>query len=171
MRVRCPKASILILCTLLSLSFSLAAPKGNGKAKGSDKEPQSQAGNREKEDKEKGKEAHDTANGKDKDSRAAVNIFVQGDRDLIKRHFSANQGNLPPGLAKRGDDLPPGLEKQLQRNGHLPPGLEKKLNPFPAELERRLPPLREGLMRGVIGDSAIIMERKTSRILDVFGIR
>jgi hypothetical protein len=74
-------------------------------------------------------------------------------------------------LAKRGDDLPPGLEKQLQRNGHLPPGLEKKLNPFPAELERRLPPLREGLMRGVIGDSAIIMERKTSRILDVFGIR
>ena len=122
MRVRHLKALNLILCTLLSLSFSLAVPKGNGKAKGSDKGQQPQADNPgERRIKEEGKEAHEIAKGKDKDSRAAVNIFVQGDRDLIKRHFSANRGNLPPGLAKRGDDLPPGLEKQLQRNGHLRP--------------------------------------------------
>jgi hypothetical protein len=142
MKVCFMKTSTLIACILLFVSITLAVPKGNGKAKG-----------------------------KDKDSRAAVSIFMQDDRDLIRRHFSGNQGNLPPGLAKRGGDLPPGLEKQLQRNGHLPPGLEKRLNPFPAELERRLPPLREGLVRGVIGDSVIIMERKTSRILDAFGIR
>ncbi|MDE3165012.1 MAG: hypothetical protein KGN36_04325, partial [Acidobacteriota bacterium] len=46
---------------------------------------------------------------------------------------------LPPGLAKRSD-LPPGLEKQLRRNGTLPPGLQKKLVAFPPDLERRLPP-------------------------------
>src|SRR5690606_37311777 len=33
--------------------------------------------------------------------------------------------SLPPGLAKR-DELPPGLAKQLARNGHLPPGLERR---------------------------------------------
>ena len=32
---------------------------------------------------------------------------------------------LPPGLAKRGGNLPPGLEKK-RRAGNLPPGLEKK---------------------------------------------
>lgn len=34
--------------------------------------------------------------------------------------------NLPPGLAKRGGNLPPGLQRQLDRRGHLPPGLEKR---------------------------------------------
>ena len=43
---------------------------------------------------------------------------------------------LPPGLAKR-DTLPPGLERQLQRNGKLPPGLEKRA--LPDELKRALP--------------------------------
>jgi hypothetical protein len=33
------------------------------------------------------------------------------------------RAGLPPGLAKRGDDLPPGLAK---RDGHLPPGLAKR---------------------------------------------
>src|ERR1051325_10862221 len=40
----------------------------------------------------------------------------------------------------RGRRLPPGLEKQLRRNGTLPPGLQKKMAPFPAEVEMRLPP-------------------------------
>ena len=101
----------------------------------------------------------------------AVDIFATRDRDLIRNHFRNNLQGLPPGLAKRDGDLPPGLEKQLRRNGHLPPGLEKRLNPFPVELERRLPPLKEGLIRGIIGGSAVIMNRKTSLILDVFVIQ
>ena len=123
--------------------------------KGKDKEQHSQSVNEQEEN----------------NKSAAVSIFAQGDRDIIRHHFSANQGNLPPGLAKRNGNLPPGLEKQLQRNGHLPPGLEKKLSPFPVELERRLPPLREGLIRGVIGGRAVIMDRRTSLILDVFAVQ
>lgn len=34
---------------------------------------------------------------------------------------------LPPGLAKRGGQLPPGLQKHLLRTGQLPPGLQKRL--------------------------------------------
>jgi hypothetical protein len=81
-----------------------------------------------------------------------------------------NPGSLPPGLAKRRGDLPPGLEKQLVRKGHLPPGLEKKLYPFPVELEHRLPPLQPGLVRGMIGGSAVIFNGNTRVVLDVFKV-
>src|SRR5215470_14934501 len=43
-------------------------------------------------------------------------------RQEIHGWYSENASHLPPGLAKR-DRLPPGLEKQLVRNGTLPPGL------------------------------------------------
>ncbi|MGH8246109.1 MAG: hypothetical protein ACREUU_06730 [Gammaproteobacteria bacterium] len=33
---------------------------------------------------------------------------------------------LPPGLAKRGGNLPPGLQRHIDRTGQLPPGLEKR---------------------------------------------
>jgi|SRR5579864_7426412 len=91
------------------------------------------------------------------------------DRDVIREYCrTIPAGNLPPGLAKRGGNLPPGLEKQLQRNGHLPPGLEKNLYPFPVELERRLPPLPPDYGRAFIGGRAVIYNRSTSVILDIF---
>ena len=58
----------------------------------------------------------------------------------IRGWYSTSENHLPSGLAKK-DRLPPGLEKQLVRNGTLPPGLQKRLYPAPAELERCLPPL------------------------------
>jgi len=102
--------------------------------------------------------------------RIGVEIFVGQDRDSIRRYFHDHAGKLPPGLAKRGGDLPPGLQKQLQRNGQLPPGLAKKLAAFPVELERRLPPLKPGLVRGVIEGRAVIFNAQTSVILDIFSI-
>jgi len=74
---------------------------------------------------------------------------------------------LPPGLAKRGSDLPPGLQKQLAKNGKLPPGLEKRLQPFPPQLESRLPKLPPYYERGVIGSDVIILNRKTQMIVDI----
>ncbi len=136
------KTSTLILCILMSVSIAFAGQKG--------KDPQSGK-------KAKGESAH-----------AGFGVFNEKDRDLIRHHYQSNPANLPPGLAKRGGNLPPGLEKQLQRNGHLPPGLEKKLCPFPVELEQTLPPLRPELIRGMIGGRAVIMDKKTSVILDVF---
>jgi hypothetical protein len=120
--------------------------------------------------KEKGKDPHSGDKAKGVSTHVDIGIFVGSDRDLIRHHYLAKGGTLPPGLAKRQGDLPPGLEKQLRRNGHLPPGLEKKLYPFPAALEQRLPPLRPGLTRGMIGVHAVIMDKKTSLILDVFSV-
>lgn len=42
------------------------------------------------------------------------------------RVWYGNSNDLPPGLAKRNGNLPPGLQKHLDRTGHLPPGLEKR---------------------------------------------
>jgi len=146
MNFRSKMLTTLILCVLISPSPVSADQKGKGK----DPHP---------EDKAKGVSV-----------TVGVGVFAASDRDLIRHHYLTSRGTLPPGLAKRQGELPPGLEKQLRRNGHLPPGLEKKLYTFPVELERRLPPLDPGLKRGMIGAHAVIMDKKTSLILDVFGI-
>jgi hypothetical protein len=143
MKTAARTVSIWIAIFLLSILMGYAKDKGKGKTP---KEP------------------------KRTNVRVDVDVFTQGYRELIRNHYRPSRGSLPPGLAKRRGDLPPGLEKQLVRNGHLPPGLEKKLHPFPVELERRLPPLRTGLVRGMIGGSAVILDNRTKVILDVFAI-
>lgn len=100
-------------------------------------------------------------------ARSGVNF--DDDRRVITEYYRAlPSSNLPPGLAKRGGSLPPGLEKQLQRNGTLPPGLAKRVEPFPPELERRLPPLAPDFRRGVVEGRVVIFNTRTSVILDVF---
>ena len=144
------KMMAFVICLLLSTLVVSAAPKGKDNSK-----------------------AKDHSGGDDSpgiSARVSVDIFLEKDHEIIRNHFTANRGNLPPGLAKRDGNLPPGLEKQLRRNGQLPPGLEKKLNAFPVELEKRLPPLKPGLVRGMIGVSAVILNQKTSVILDVFKV-
>jgi len=100
--------------------------------------------------------------------QVGVEAFRDTDRTLIHEYYLAPHRGLPPGLAKRNGDLPPGLQKQLRKKGHLPPGLEKRLVPFPVELERRLPPMAPGLERGFIGGHAVIIDSSTRLILDVF---
>lgn len=88
-------------------------------------------------------------------------------KDAIQRWYSQTQGHLPPGLAKK-DRLPPGLEKQLVRNGTLPPGLQKRVYPVPAELERRLPPPPPDCTHVLISGRLVLLNRKTNLIVDVF---
>jgi hypothetical protein len=154
MKTRRSEVFTLVLCILMSITIAVAGPKGKGNGNGNGKGH--------------GHNSNDESG--DVSTHVGVSIFIDNDREIIRNHYHSYRGNLPPGLAKRGGDLPPGLAKQLRRNGHLPPGLEEKLYPFPVELERRLPPLREGLIRGVIGGSAVILDGRTKVILDVFAV-
>lgn len=95
--------------------------------------------------------------------------FSEGDQRLVRRYYSGNYSNLPPGLAKRGGNLPPGLERQVERNGTLPPGLQRRVEPFPPELNRELPRLPSGYSRVFLGDRALIIDRN-NRVLDVMNI-
>jgi hypothetical protein len=96
-----------------------------------------------------------------------VTVTDSGDKQTETRQPKAGKGNkdLPPGLAKR-DRLPPGLERQLQKNGTLPPGLAKRS--LPSDLEQQLPPAPEGYERQIIENAAIVLVHKaTGRIADV----
>jgi len=99
---------------------------------------------------------------------AQTRIFSTADQRLIREWFSNknNQAGLPPGLAKR-ETLPPGVQRQLQRNGKLPPGLDKQIQPLPPDLESRLPQVPPGVRRIVIGGNVILLEEKTAAILDI----
>ena len=139
----------IILAAIVALSIGAggAVAQGNsqGKGKGKDK-VQGQAG-----------------------VQAGVSlIFSAPERRMIFDHYNPGGKGLPPGLAKRSD-LPPGLEKQLRRNGRLPPGLEKKIDPFPVDLERRFQPLCSGCRRGVLGTTAVILSA-AGTILDAIDL-
>jgi hypothetical protein len=94
-------------------------------------------------------------------------LFQQRDRRIIQDYFRGHRNaGLPPGLAKRGGNLPPGLERQLERNGQLPPGLQKRVEPLPLALERRLGRLPRGYRRGIIGTNIVLLGPR-SRIADI----
>lgn len=91
--------------------------------------------------------------------------FSDRDRELIRQYYAGTKHRkMPPGLAKK-NRLPPGLEKQLVRNGKLPPGLEGRY--LPVDLERRLEPLRGSYVRMQIGTDIVLVDQNTRVILDV----
>lgn len=87
--------------------------------------------------------------------------------DYYRRGKKGKAKGLPPGLAKRGGNLPPGLQKHLAKNGQLPPGLQKRLEPLPVDLDRSLPRLPEYWERVVLERDVILIDRRTNRILDI----
>ena len=105
-------------------------------------------------------------------SPAAVTVDVQygfgaHDREIITTYYTQRASGLPPGLAKREGELPPGLEKQLRRNGTLPPGLQKKIQPFPEVLERQLSPLPTGYRRVILDAHVLVYKPDTHAIVDI----
>jgi hypothetical protein len=105
-------------------------------------------------------------------------VFTPQERQIIREYYSKEiieqaggakgkgKKGLPPGLAKR-EKLPPGIQKQLRRNGTLPPGLEKKMEPLPKEVEVRMKQLPPECTRVVIGTDVIILDKTTQKILDI----
>jgi len=96
------------------------------------------------------------------EERRAIEDYYRNNNDKKK-----SKKGLPPGLAKRGGNLPPGLQKKLERDGQLPPGLQKRIEPLPADLDRRLPRLPDNWQRAVVERDVILLDRRTNRILDI----
>ena len=146
------KKSLAML--VLGLLLSTVLPVGEGKGKGA---------------KEKGNSETHKAADSDSSTIVDINIVLGEHRRIVSGYLDHYpKGGLPPGLAKRGGALPPGLEKQLHKNGRLPPGLRKRLAPYPADLTRRMPPLGEEYESGFLHGRVVIFNEKTSAILDVF---
>ena len=90
--------------------------------------------------------------------------FNDHDRGVIQDYYRRHGSHLPPGLAKKSE-LPPGLRKQVKRNGHLPPGLEGER--LPHDLERHLEKLPDDYVRIRVGADIALMNGKTRLIVDV----
>jgi hypothetical protein len=136
----------LLACSLLTVpALAQGNGHGNGKAKGHDKKDKDDDGERGE----------------------AKYYFQARDREVVTTYYTKHGRGLPPGLAKRNGNLPPGLEKQLQRNGSLPPGLDRKMEPCPVEITRELPPLPPDYRRGVVGASIVVFNVRTNIVVDV----
>jgi outer membrane lipoprotein SlyB len=101
----------------------------------------------------------------DHDGRGPMG-FSDRDRQIIGDCLVNDRAGLPPGLAKK-DRLPPGLERQLYRNGTLPPGLQKRVQPLPDSCVARLPRLPNDWAIVVLSGQ-IIMLNARQRIVDLF---
>jgi hypothetical protein len=94
--------------------------------------------------------------------------FDERQKTIIRDWFSNRQNlkGLPPGLAKR-NQLPRGLQRQVQKNGSLPPGLQKRIQLLPVDLERLLPNLPHSIQRGMIGVDVVLVDKNSMRVLDI----
>lgn len=61
--------------------------------------------------------------------------------------------------------LPPGIAKKLARGGSLPLGIAKKN--LPADLDSRLPPLRDGYKRMEVDGRVVLVEAASNTIVDI----
>ncbi len=95
--------------------------------------------------------------------------FSTYDRRIISECFVDDRAGLPPGLAKR-DRLPPGLERQVQRNGTLPPGLQRRVQPLPDQCVARLPQLPRDWSRVALSGRIMLLD-PNYRIVDIFWLQ
>lgn len=91
-------------------------------------------------------------------------IYDGKGKKKAKKNKGKGAKQMPPGLAKR-DSLPPGLAKQLRRNGRLPPGLAKR--ELPNDLRHLLPARGRDHELAIVDDDVILLERTTGVILDI----
>ena len=94
-------------------------------------------------------------------------LFGTGnDREYVDHGDKKKKGgkSMPHGLAKR-ENLPPGLQKQIDETGRLPPGLAKR--DLPPELVRRLPKRGKGQEVVWVDNDVYLIETATRAVLDI----
>lgn len=117
-------------------------------------------------------------------SPVLTGVFNEVERKLIRDYYRSKTGaqsdshsdggrgkaskgkgrGLPPGLAKR-DQLPPGLQMQLEKNGTLPPGLAKR--DIPRDLRGGMPRRDSRYGTYEIDNDVVLVERATGVIVDI----
>jgi hypothetical protein len=94
-----------------------------------------------------------------KSNKGRAVVFTTREHSTITEYYRVHK------VKHKG--LPPGIRKQLVRNGALPPGWEKNFYAFPPELNHRLPVLPVYCRRGFIGYDVVVIDTRTNIILDI----
>lgn len=99
-------------------------------------------------------------------NQMAVTVFAPGQAQII-REYCAHPVHHHHHPHHHGRHLPPGLAKQLRRNGRLPPGLDQHWVVFPADLDRQLPPLPPGYLRVFVDNRAMVVDSRRGVVIDM----
>ena len=99
-----------------------------------------------------------------KNHKTEASKKVKKNKKNKNKHAKDKSDELPSGLSKK-ETLPPGLAKQLERNGTLPPGLAKR--DLPPDLKAVLPRPAPGYERILVGDDVLLIEKATGIIKDI----
>ena len=134
-----------------------AQGNGNGHGKGHDKDKHSDGDRDDRDDRG------------DRNDHHYVYSYSQHDRDEMHDWYDHHRSNLPPGLAKK-DRLPPGLEKKMVIHEVIPAEYRVYVHPAPVEIVRVLPPPPPDCEHVVVGGHIVLMNRKTSVVLDIFNV-
>ena len=94
-----------------------------------------------------------------------IDVRFSTDEISIIRAYYEDRGPAARGKKDRGRSLPPGIARNLARGKPLPPGIAKQA--LPADLLGRLPPVRDGYERMVVGGKVLLVEVATRVIHDV----
>jgi hypothetical protein len=84
-----------------------------------------------------------------------------------KKQKKNKHKDLPPGIAKKGS-LPPGIYKQLVRNGQIPPDVH--YHALPPDLIVQLPPLAPDYRYVIADDRVLLIRAATNVIMDVLQV-
>jgi len=108
-------------------------------------------------------------NGDDNEDEGRDDKGKKGKKDKNKnkknKHESKGKSNdMPYGLAKRSQ-LPPGLQKQYDKNGRLPRGLNKRN--LPNDLKAKLLKRPSEQEVTIVGNDVVLLDRVTGVVLDV----
>jgi hypothetical protein len=118
--------------------------------------------------------------------KSAGEGFSELERRIINRYYSNRHGEesgdkdekggnkkpgkeksakkAPPGLAGK-EQLPPGLQMQLEKNGTLPPGLAGR--DLPGDLDEQLGKPPRGYERTIIDNDILLVEAATRKVVDI----
>jgi hypothetical protein len=96
--------------------------------------------------------------------------FSQEDRISMHDWYRLHRDELPLGLRKK-DRLPSEQEKQLVVNEVLPEDLRARVHEASSDFLGRVPPVADGCHYVFIGGHAVVLERKTYHVYDIYNFQ
>jgi hypothetical protein len=96
--------------------------------------------------------------------------FTSDDRTSMREWYSLHQDELPLGVRKK-DRLPHDLQAQLKANEVLPEFLLPRVHEVSSDFLGRVPPAADGCHYVFLGGNAVILERKTNYVYDIYNFK
>jgi hypothetical protein len=96
--------------------------------------------------------------------------FTDDDRTSMRDWYRLHHDELPLGVRKK-DRLPHDLEADLKVNEVLPEILGPRVREVSSDFLGRVPPAANGWHYVFLGGNAVILERKTNYVYDIYNFR